>query len=257
MQPININKNEYHYNDKNIFTEEFFGGADVIIKINDSETDLSYINFSVQEQEKPIYGYNSRTFDDVATGNRIVTGVFKIPISNTNVNVSDPMTNNIEPQSNSMEYKIPEWMYNYENNSNENSLSAKNFKLINQDYNLTKAQEKLKNKGYNIDVNGVLDYKSRRAIYDYKKDSNIVVNDRCDNELLNKLGLTKDENVYLARRKTQMKLYPDNSASDLDVVEPQDKILLQKEYNDKWFLAQLNNGRKGYIKWSNVYKQIL
>lgn len=86
---------EQQYRDKsqtpnqNVITEEFISGPDVRVSFRDVTTgvevdieDLVSLQFSVQEQQKPIYGYASRTFDDMAVGNRIVIGQFQIPIRN-------------------------------------------------------------------------------------------------------------------------------------------------------------------------------
>ena len=70
----------------NLFIEEYYSSTDVTIYIDDIEqTEISYINYMLQEQLKPLYGYASRTFDDVAVGNRIVTGTLKVPIKNPDV----------------------------------------------------------------------------------------------------------------------------------------------------------------------------
>lgn len=75
-----------YYNEqreKNLFVEEYYSSTDTHIYFNDKEqTQIGYINYELQEQLKPIYGYNSRTWDDVVIGSRIVTGTFKIPIQN-------------------------------------------------------------------------------------------------------------------------------------------------------------------------------
>ena len=72
--------------EKNLFIEEYYSSTDVQIKMDDEEqTEIGYINYAVQEQLKPLYGYASRTFDDVAVGNRIVTGMFKVPIKNPEI----------------------------------------------------------------------------------------------------------------------------------------------------------------------------
>lgn len=68
---------------ENLFTEEYYSSTDTKIYIDDEEqTEIGYISYSLQEQLKPLYGYNSNTFDEVAIGNRIVTGTIKIPIKN-------------------------------------------------------------------------------------------------------------------------------------------------------------------------------
>lgn len=69
--------------EQNLFIEEYYCSTDTRIYIEDMEqTEIAYINYSLQEQLKPLYGYASNTFDDVAIGNRIVTGMLKIPIKN-------------------------------------------------------------------------------------------------------------------------------------------------------------------------------
>lgn len=67
----------------NLFLEEYYSSTDTTIEFDGIEQlEIGYIQYSVQEQLKPLYGYASRTWDDVAVGNRIVTGVFKVPIRN-------------------------------------------------------------------------------------------------------------------------------------------------------------------------------
>lgn len=70
--------------ENNLFIEEYYSSTDTHIYIDDEEqTEIGYIGYSLQEQLKPLYGYASYTYDDMAVGNRIVTGMFKIPIKNT------------------------------------------------------------------------------------------------------------------------------------------------------------------------------
>ncbi len=69
--------------EENIFIEEYYSSTDVKIYIDGiQQTEISYINYSLQEQLKPLYGYASRTFDDIAVGSRIVSGMIKVPIKN-------------------------------------------------------------------------------------------------------------------------------------------------------------------------------
>ena len=75
----NASKNRDH----NIFTEEYYGGADTFIYIdNERYENISALSFEVRETVKPIYSYASRIFDDLAVGTRIVQGVIKIPVKN-------------------------------------------------------------------------------------------------------------------------------------------------------------------------------
>lgn len=62
-----------------LFPEEYFSGANCSIMFGHKHiVDISGFQFMLQEQHKPIYSYASRTFDDMAIGNRIVTGSFKV-----------------------------------------------------------------------------------------------------------------------------------------------------------------------------------
>lgn len=62
-----------------LFPESYFAGADVKIYFGDTFIDdIVGINFVLQEQIKPLYSYNSRTFKECARGNRMVQGMFAI-----------------------------------------------------------------------------------------------------------------------------------------------------------------------------------
>ena len=106
---------------ENLFIEEYYSSTDTKIFMDDEEQlEISYINYSLQEQLKPIYGYASRTFDDIAIGSRLVNGVFKVPIKNieaqtqleTIIKVGDPNTDdynsNQDDAANSLEWLTPE-----------------------------------------------------------------------------------------------------------------------------------------------------
>lgn len=69
--------------EENLFLEEYYSGTDTKVYIdNEEQTEIAYISYSVSEQLKPLYGYASRTWDDVAVGTRIVTGAFKVSVRN-------------------------------------------------------------------------------------------------------------------------------------------------------------------------------
>jgi hypothetical protein len=69
--------------EENLFLEEYYSGTDTKVYIdNEEQTEIAYISYSVSEQLKPLYGYASRTWDDVAVGTRIVTGAFKVSVKN-------------------------------------------------------------------------------------------------------------------------------------------------------------------------------
>jgi len=62
-----------------LFPEEYFAGANCAVYFGHKPiTDISGLAFQLQEQMKPLFSYASRTFDEMAIGNRIVTGTFRI-----------------------------------------------------------------------------------------------------------------------------------------------------------------------------------
>lgn len=71
----NANTVEYQ-----LFPEEYFSGCDITVYFGDTFiSEISGLQFELQEKINPIFGYASRTWDTVARGSRIVTGSFKIP----------------------------------------------------------------------------------------------------------------------------------------------------------------------------------
>lgn len=77
----------------NAFAEEYFCGTDINVELNGKETPLVAIEYTLQEQLKPIYGYASRVYDDIAKGSRIVVGTFIAPVRN---NANNPEFTNSE-----------------------------------------------------------------------------------------------------------------------------------------------------------------
>ena len=71
------------HRESNLFREEYYSSTDTQIYFDDTmQTEIGFIQYEIQEQLKPVYGYNSRTFDDIVIGNRIVVGQFSMPIKN-------------------------------------------------------------------------------------------------------------------------------------------------------------------------------
>jgi hypothetical protein len=62
-----------------LFSEDYFSGADVNLFFGDIWVDEAIsLNFQLQEEVLPIYGYASYTFDAVARGRRLIQGSFGI-----------------------------------------------------------------------------------------------------------------------------------------------------------------------------------
>ena len=171
--PINIAyKNASQDRDYNLYTEEYFGGADTQIYIGDQLYDnIAAISFEVRETVKPIYGYSSRIYDDIAVGTRIVQGMIRIPVKNEG-RQSEFVTN-----ENSGYYSlyndgtanVPDWVYKFVPDKTGNDSYTIN---TNNDRGMVAdIQSRLRMAGKNIDVTGVIDFPTKMAIAEYKKES--------------------------------------------------------------------------------------
>ena len=71
--------NYYNYREPKRSTSDkvYFSGANVRVYFGDVWVEeMASIQFSVQENVAPIYGFNSYMFDKVARGTRLVSGTF-------------------------------------------------------------------------------------------------------------------------------------------------------------------------------------
>ena len=171
--------------EENLFLEEYYSGTDVKVVLNGNEqSEISYINYSLNEQLKPIYGYASRTFDDVSVGNRIVTGTFKMPIRNTEeqssyeevVEAAITTLENIENNNKKEEEnkKNTEWITNSSSAANSGATSDIVFEY----------QVKLINLGYNSSKSGTYDSQTRDAIRKFQLDNNLSGNGTFNNDTM-------------------------------------------------------------------------
>lgn len=199
---------------ENIYLEEYYSGADCNVYIDGKlHENIAGINFQIQEQLKPLYGYASRVFDDVAVGNRIVTGTIQIPIVNpsatnldiddddkhldltvseissveTDSNVSSPNVNNfvIKP--------IPDWVrdwiteYGYDLSTDGTTPSGEPSFNPNEIFTSVtlQTQQKLLSLGYNVSTNGIEDAKTEKALLQYQTLNGLNLTGIIDTETYN------------------------------------------------------------------------
>lgn len=251
--PINSKfGNRSENRDHNIFLEEYYGGADCYIYIdNKLYENISAIQFTLREQKKPLYGYSSLTFDKVVDGSRIVQGIIKVPVKNTKVSeVKDsfPLIEYKHDKASSRSV-APEWLYNYRAKKETDIVKYE----IQKKYNkiVTEVQQSLKRLGYDIEVTGLTDIKTKLAVMNYKSENNLPINSKIDLELENRLDIHKEENVKNTLRKTGLRFYPSEDSYYYRELNPGATIVIQGEHND-WYLVQEKNGSKGYIKKEDV-----
>lgn len=240
----NASKNRDH----NIYTEEFFGGADQYVYIGGQRyEDISAIQWTVRETLKPIYGYASRKFDDIAVGTRIVQGVIKVPVRNTNYDVEQNGTYEVSTLTNIGTKDIPNWVYKY----SPETVGTKNLGYTDSTdaSTISQVQSILKKTNKNIEVNGTLDVTTKQAIENYKRDNNLLVNDKIDTELLNRMNLK--DNLLTANGNIQLRYTPTSESQSFSEIESGSPILLIKDYGD-WYYVQGSDNVKGYIKKSEA-----
>lgn len=249
--PKNIKSNGKSKNrDYNIYTEEYFGGSDVFIYINGRRHyHIAAIQFSVQEQHKPIYGYSSRTFDDVAIGNRIVVGAIKVPVKNEgDEDRLSGRTKGIVQQRAIPSEKligVPEWVYSYKPNPDDSKNNTAKFRQYNPINEVADVQEKIGG----MHVTGVLDNNTKANITKYKKNNNLVVNSDIDVELKNHLGIKLKK--YIICEDTTLHIGPSIEYPMIKSI-PKDEVVNYENEFDNWVLIKLQSGEKGYIEKENL-----
>lgn len=68
-----------------LFSSEYFSNADVKLYFGDIWVDdITAIQFTLQEEVMPIYGYHSYTYDAMLRGKRIINGSFSINFTTSN-----------------------------------------------------------------------------------------------------------------------------------------------------------------------------
>ncbi len=256
-------KNTFYNNtakdrEHNIYTEEYFGGSDCFIYIDKTRYDnISALQFQVRETVKPIYGYASRIFDDLAVGTRIVQGIIKIPVKNRGANdkLTDSSNNGTYYLSRkNTSAKVPDWVYKYKPKDGEKGTPNIGYSDDTDSATVAKVQGALKGKYPNagIQISGVLDFPTKQAIALYKKDNNLLINTKCDNELTNRL-INSTQNLVHAVEGCTLKYQPNDLSASFYKVPTSAKLAVQKTVNDTWLLVQVDDGQKGYIKKGEWY----
>ena len=263
----------------NTFTEEYFSGADVTLYLNNEKmTQVSGLQYSIQEQLKPMYGYASRTFDEVAIGNRIVIGSFRVPITNpessmrTDKPIPAPVSNNSTMDS---KPTIPSWAVNnvrygevaYVNQGREyydpsntgqtngtvpgrNNPLATSLSPLKYSEDTLLIQKKLLELAYSVDITGVYDLKTRRAVQAFQESCHINASGEVDKETRAFLfgdveagvvyGFTTESNVVL-------RLGPSPIFKPMTTSLPIHTKVQVIEVDGDWYKIKLDDNKKGFV----------
>lgn len=238
--------------EENLFMEEYYSSTDTKIYMDDIEqTEISYISYSLQEQLKPIYGYSSRTFDDIAVGNRIVTGVFKVPIKNNEIQT--PITTIVERSQNST-------LEDY-NEGQQDLMDAVDWIVAQKDVTASAATDednetfeyraKLINLGYSLDYNSNSSVLTQQ-IKKFQSEHNLEANGKLTSET------KKEINKALSNSNLPTKSFPAgtkiyfNAAFSSETVttltEDQDVYILNDtSYDDGWIHVMTKDGKEGFV----------
>jgi hypothetical protein len=241
---------------ENLFIEEYYSSTDTKIYIDDEEqSEISYISYNLREQLKPIYGYSSRTFDDVAIGNRIVTGVFKVAIKNT-----EPQTS-LETIAARSFFEAIEKESKYNDKQNELINSTEwitgedNNKIVTaiiEDDETFDYKMKLIKLGYNLDYDsGAFIFKNQ--IIEFQKNNGLsqdgILTDETKKAIDKKL-LTLDLKKITIKKETKIYLNPILNDANAIMVATNDMevYVLNANYSDGWSYIMTEDGVEGWIK---------
>lgn len=244
--------------EENLFLEEYYSGTDTKVYLNNKEqTEISYISFSLNEQLKPIYGYASRTFDDMAVGSRIVTGVLRMPIKNPEnqdsyevvVKTETTTQEEIDNKNKSEEEKKnnTEWINNtIPVGGNQDSKHT--------DDKIFEYQNKLKLLGYDISDSGYYDSQTRAAIKKFQIDNQLAGRGVFDNETMALIDFNLEIwNMPTGKVESEANVYAGLTTASgvVCVLQPEEKFYIIQNLG---VFSQIRtiDGKDGYIETSRI-----
>lgn len=246
--------------EENIFLEEYYSSTDTKIYIDGVEqSEIGYISYALQEQLKPIYGYSSMTFDDVAIGQRIVTGVFKMPIRNTEANatrddVMERSTNSNYEYNNAENESIDfiEWINKQDSNDDKNNISGND----SSDYSESDVDYEYRSKlialGYDLDYNSSND-SLERAIKKFQRDHKMDETGKLgsyEKEKINKEFEKKTYDIINVPPNTKLYTMPIFGA-DYVLLSSQSVYVIDRKFDDGWvYVMTSSGGTEGFINIS-------
>jgi hypothetical protein len=239
--------------ENNLFLEEYYSSTDVRIFMDGIEqTEIAYINYSLQEQLKPIYGYASRTFDDVAIGNRIVTGMFKVPIKNPEAQHS---LKEVLDNEKGVTSDIDD--YNEDQQNLKDSIEwideIPTDTVFTEDDDTFEYRTKLISLGYDLDSNSS-EHVLRQQIKNFQQDNNLEVNGKLNN--LTKIAIDK----ALSTSELPTIKLPKNTplytkpmfGSKAGTLDSEQEVYILDKYDDGWLYIMTQDGTERYVNTQEV-----
>lgn len=262
--------------EENLFVEEYYCSTDTKIYMDDIEqTEIAYISYSMQEQLKPLYGYASNTFDDVAIGNRIVTGMFKVPIKNPEANADintvynetygldtiDPSEVYNQDQENLKD--TIEWIENNKPGTSDNTDTGSSASKPDYDYSTIDNEEELIYLSKLLELGYDLEYGSTKqeliaAIKKFQKENRLESNGDLNEETKKEID-NKYENIKLDQAGKTITLPPgtnilyEPNGGVAYTLTKQETVTIIDDSIDGWYYIVLEDGvTVGYVEKQEV-----
>lgn len=258
--------------EENLFIEEYYSSTDTKIYIEGVEqTEIAYINYSLQEQLKPIYGYASNTFDDVAIGNRIVTGILKTPIKNIENNDGAEEIA-LRGKDKNSGYISPDILdYNAQEQDNADNTDwigttkgavDENSPIYGEDDTVYEYRNKLMFLGYNVDTNSSYEQLTQ-AIKDFQKDNDIKedgeLNYKTKNAIDEAMSKVNSDNTITLPKGAIIYSKPSASSGILETCSDKTEAFVVDVFEGDWAYVMTSDGIEGFVdlsQYPSLKKQV-
>ena len=145
------------------FRSEYFTGADIRIYFGDIWVDeITNLQFTLQEQVAPIFGYASYTWDKVARGNRFVQGSFTINFKESYYlhSVLSRIVSSMDDRNNDAAFNTESWKQGLDIEHLVNSADGLGFDTVADEF-----ERSLWGEGTNKYVNKVVKKRSKETFF--------------------------------------------------------------------------------------------
>lgn len=258
--------------EENLFIEEYYSSTDTKIYIEGVEqTEIAYINYSLQEQLKPIYGYASSTFDDVAIGNRIVTGILKTPIKNIENNDGAEEIA-LRGKDKNSGYISPDILdYNAQEQDNADNTDwigttkgavDESSPIYGEDDTVYEYRNKLMFLGYNVDTNSSYEQLTQ-AIKDFQKDNDIKedgeLNYKTKNAIDEAMSKVNSDNTITLPKGAIIYSKPSASSGIIETCSDKTEAFVVDVFEGDWAYVMTSDGIEGFVdlsQYPSLKKQV-
>lgn len=241
--------------EENLFVEEYYSSTDTKIYIDDEkQTEIAYINYSLQEQLKPLYGYSSRTFDDIAIGSRIVTGTFKVPIKNPEAQTkmdeikSGGNTNTNQDYNDRQNDLVNGIEHITHTAGNSDSSTEKEYVESDEEF---QYMSKLIALGYDLDYNSnksTLKFQIKKFQKAHNLQTTGTFDDATKDGIDRVVGTSRQLETRRVPAGTVLYLGPATTFDKVTTLKSAEDVYIIDDDYDDWTYVMLKDGTEGYIQ---------